>query len=516
MRRSVRAALGATLVVSALVGYVTLDVYDQVPGVLTLAPEPNTAAPTPFASPRASVPIPTPTAGMPLRPAGADAPVPNTAGLTAALAPVLAGNALGPDVAVVVRDAATGGHLVDVQADSPHAPASTLKLLSAVGVLQGLGATTTLDTKVVAGADPSRIVLVVGGDSLLEPGAGRPDQVAGRAGLADLAAHTAAALAAAGTSAVTLAVDASYAEGPASAPTWPPSFLATGITGPVAMAGLSTHRATPNHPGATDPVGEVLSTFAARLREHQVTVSVAPQPLPAEAGLGARAGGSPTPGAAAAAASATPAPTPSTSPAGAPAPGTTLAVVSSAPVVDQLVLALQESDNGLTETLARQAAFRATGARDFAGVAAYLISQAQALGLDVTGSTLYDASGLTRDARLPARLLADVLMLAGSGKVPGLADVVRELPVAALSGTLADRFTDPRTQAGVGVVRAKTGTLTGVSSLAGTVVTADGRPLVFVVLGAAPQGTPEARLALDQLAAVLATCGCRPSAGGTP
>ena len=57
MRRSVRAALGATLIVSALVGYVTLDVYDQVPGVLTLAPEPTAAAPTPSASPRAYVRI---------------------------------------------------------------------------------------------------------------------------------------------------------------------------------------------------------------------------------------------------------------------------------------------------------------------------------------------------------------------------------------------------------------------------------------------------------------------------
>lgn len=498
MRRSVRAALGVTLIASSLVGYLALDVFDQVPGVLTRVPEPTAPVAKPSATPHVSVPIPTPTTGMPLRPAGADAPAPTAAGLSAALNPVLSAGALGPDPAVIVRDAVTGAHLVDLRADIPRAPASTLKLLAAVGVLRGLGPATTLQTRVIAGVTRDRILLVPGGDSLLEPGVGRPDEVAGHAGLTDLASRTATALKAAGVPAVTLAVDRSYAEGPSSAPTWPASFLATGITGPVAMAGLSTQRAIPGRPGPADPVGEVLSAFAARLGEQGVAVTVTPQPLPAETGLAT-----------------TPAASPSTT-TGGPAAGTTLASVSSAPVLDQLVLALQESDNGLTETLARAAAFRATGARDFAGVAAYLISQAQALGLNVTGTTLFDASGLTRDNRLPARLLGDVLMLAGSGSVPGLADAIRQLPVAALSGTLADRFGDPRTQAGVGVVRAKTGTLTGVGTLAGTVVTAEGRPLVFVVLAGAPQGTPESRLALDQLAAVLATCGCRPAAGGTP
>jgi D-alanyl-D-alanine carboxypeptidase/D-alanyl-D-alanine-endopeptidase (penicillin-binding protein 4) len=58
------------------------------------------------------------------------------------------------------------------------------------------------------------------------------------------------------------------------------------------------------------------------------------------------------------------------------------------------------------------------------------------------------------------------------------------------------------------VVRAKTGTLIGVSSLAGTVVDADGRLLVFAAMADDVRSTGAARLALDKLATRLARCGC--------
>jgi D-alanyl-D-alanine carboxypeptidase/D-alanyl-D-alanine-endopeptidase (penicillin-binding protein 4) len=78
--------------------------------------------------------------------------------------------------------------------------------------------------------------------------------------------------------------------------------------------------------------------------------------------------------------------------------------------------------------------------------------------------------------------------------------------VAGGSGTLAERYHGP-TLGGRGWVRAKTGTLTGVNSLAGTVLDVDGRVLVFALVSNGP--TPvTVRPRLDALAVGLRSCGC--------
>ncbi|RQX21715.1 D-alanyl-D-alanine carboxypeptidase/D-alanyl-D-alanine-endopeptidase, partial [Micromonospora chalcea] len=84
------------------------------------------------------------------------------------------------------------------------------------------------------------------------------------------------------------------------------------------------------------------------------------------------------------------------------------------------------------------------------------------------------------------------------------------LPVGGWSGTLDERYRAAATSAGAGVVRAKTGTLSGVNAIAGTVTTADGRLLTFAVLTDRTQGSlDETRAALDRITSALAGCGCR-------
>jgi D-alanyl-D-alanine carboxypeptidase/D-alanyl-D-alanine-endopeptidase (penicillin-binding protein 4) len=77
--------------------------------------------------------------------------------------------------------------------------------------------------------------------------------------------------------------------------------------------------------------------------------------------------------------------------------------------------------------------------------------------------------------------------------------------VAGFDGTLADRFAAGAT-VGAGVVRAKTGTLTGVTAEAGVVTTCDGDLVSFAFVADEVPDTEAARAVLDQAAALLSRC----------
>jgi D-alanyl-D-alanine carboxypeptidase/D-alanyl-D-alanine-endopeptidase (penicillin-binding protein 4) len=464
-----------------LVTYATLDVFDLVPGILTRsAPTPVVLAPTPKASTGPAVTVPTVDSGAQLlQPASAGAPIPGAPALAARLGRTLTDPALGPHPGFVVRDAFTGQQLLAVDAQRPRVAASTAKLLTALAVVTTLDPHGTLPTTVVQGATPTEIVLVAGGDTMLATGAGNPTLVEGHAGLADLASQVATALQAAGTSAVTLRLDTTYAAGPRWAPGWPQADVYAGYTGGVSMLGLAGQRAVPGKPAPRDPEAAVASAFVANLRRLGITATLAPQSTWS---------------------------TPTVS--GAPVLGT----VQSAAIGDVLALALDDSDNALTEGLARQAAVKAKLGASFAAAVALVKQTATAEGVDLTGVTLRDSSGLTAGQAIPPSVLADVLQLGTDGSVPAMQDIVARLPVAGLSGTLHDRFLAKSTHAVAGIARAKTGTLTGASAMAGTVVDADGRVLSYVAVAdgiPAGVGTLDARAALDRFVAALATCGCR-------
>jgi D-alanyl-D-alanine carboxypeptidase/D-alanyl-D-alanine-endopeptidase (penicillin-binding protein 4) len=59
-----------------------------------------------------------------------------------------------------------------------------------------------------------------------------------------------------------------------------------------------------------------------------------------------------------------------------------------------------------------------------------------------------------------------------------------------------------------GIVRAKTGSLSGVNTMAGELTTQDGRLLVFAIMANGSSNVITARAALDRVAAKLVSCGC--------
>ncbi len=394
---------------------------------------------------------------------------------------------------ITVRDALTDEHLVDLRADQPLTPASTTKLLSAAAITAALPPEMTFTTRVVEGEEPEQIVLVAGGDQLLATGSGSSTAVAGRAGLADLAAETAASLADRGVSGpVDVAVDTTYADGSLVAPGWTDFWVENGFAGRISMLALEQDRALPYDPAPRDPALSAAQAFEQALVDEGVEIGVS--------GI-ERVEAPSTPESDSASAS-----TPE------PAPGAVLAEVESAPLRDVLALALTTSDNAMVEQLARQAAVASGEDSDQESVNAWVLATlGDSYALDIEDAVLADTSGLSDGTQVPMRLMADVLVSGASGRYPAFQSVLTGLPIAAYSGTLADRFGQDSAAEGRGVVRAKTGSLPSVTSLAGTVTTADGRLLVFALsvndVGSGGAEV-EARAVIDELISQLADCGC--------
>jgi D-alanyl-D-alanine carboxypeptidase/D-alanyl-D-alanine-endopeptidase (penicillin-binding protein 4) len=175
---------------------------------------------------------------------------------------------------------------------------------------------------------------------------------------------------------------------------------------------------------------------------------------------------------------------------------------------------LTHSDNDLAEALARQVAIAEGQPATFGGAAAAL-RQVLAGVLVHVGATpgsvlLSDGSGLSRLDRVqPGALTRLLAAIAGVDRARYF-PVLSGLPVAGFDGTLERRFRKGPGLPAAGVVRAKTGTLNGVSALAGLVRTRSGRLLAFdFTADSVPLGsTLASQTALDRLAAVLAGCGC--------
>ena len=382
---------------------------------------------------------------------------------------------LGRSVSVAVAEAGTGDN-VFTSGTPVVMPASTMKLLTAAAALDVLGPDHRFTTTVVR--EGKRLVLVGGGDPLLTRVSHEHDEYPHRADLTTLARQTARALTTAGVTRVRLGYDTSLFIGPAVEPTWEPDYIPENVVSPITSLWVDEGREREGFAGRSqDPALAAAQLFAKALAEHGVRVAGVPTSVPA------------------------------------PAAAAQIAAVSSAPLSQIVQHTLELSDNEAAEVLARQVAVARGGVASFAGAALEVEEVLRGLGVRLRGAVIHDGSGLSRADRLHRNTLIDVLQLATTD--PRLRVVATGLPVAGYTGSLAYRFETASREA-LGEVRAKTGTLSGVNGLAGTVVTRDGVLLTFVAIAdrVKQADTLAARAKLDQLAGALAACVCGGTGGG--
>ena len=154
-------------------------------------------------------------------------------------------------------------------------------------------------------------------------------------------------------------------------------------------------------------------------------------------------------------------------------------LTSDSPELQEILsFTLTWSDNLLAERIARLASSAAGHSLDDAGVAQTFNEVLSNLGIETTHLVTQDASGLSKENRITAKQVA--LLLVKIRNDSKFAPIIGGLPVGGITGTLRNRFIETAPQA-IGLIKAKTGTLSGTANLAGYVESGD-REYAFVIL----------------------------------
>jgi D-alanyl-D-alanine carboxypeptidase len=187
--------------------------------------------------------------------------------------------------------------------------------------------------------------------------------------------------------------------------------------------------------------------------------------------------------------------------------------IESPPLAKMIRFALLYSDNVLSQRLAMLAARKNGYPVTEDGLNEMIKSKVAEIGVDTAGVRLVDGSGLSKNNKVPAKSVAQLLLKIKSDV--RLKPIYDHLPVSGESGTLASRFLETAPQA-VGLVRAKTGSIKGTVSLAGFATSGE-KEYVFVVLadevGRTKRLQDAARRAIDRM---LGTITKPPVIGITP
>lgn len=358
------------------------------------------------------------------------------------------------------------GPLARVDTDTPLAPASTLKLLTATAALDKFGADHRFTTRVVSGPNGD-LDIIGGGDPMLATPAHIATQNAQLrfrdakfTPLSDLAD----AIVAAGVHQVSgaLVVDDHVHDTLRYLPAWKAIYGQEGDVGSLGALTVDGGDALPSGGGpAADPAITTGRQLASLLAARGVTIAGG-----VHRGL-------------------------------APLDAHEVAHVDSPPLSAIVAEMLTSSDNYTAEELLRDLAVGANGAAAATTEAGTQIVEHEmgVLGIPATGLVMHDGSGLAPDDRVSCTTMLHVIDLSTQ---PKFAAIDKGLAIAGRTGTLAGRFIgDPL----AGNLRAKTGSIGGVVGLVGTIDGPDDLHFAFIANGDFSTGAGE--VLQNQIAAAV-------------
>ena len=377
---------------------------------------------------------------------------------------------LGGGVTAFVIDANSGKVLVDINGQQAMIPASTLKIFTGIAAMNVLGAQTRFETLVKR--EGSQLTIIGGGDPTLvsqtpENWRGKPpgsEQPPSLDQLADLAVVAIGPT----TEAFVVNFDDSLFESPKAHSTWPDQYLRTGEVAP-AQGLIMDFGINDSEAVMKDPAKSAAQYFADALTARGIPATLGERKVAGDT-------------------------------------ASVLTSIKSATVTDIVERMITTSNNTMAEFLAHHIG-GANGEYTYEAGAKATTEALTAAQIDLTGVTILDGSGLSRSNQASAKSLVSALSYAS--KTDGSAWTnLSGLPVAGISGTLVDRYDVG--EPGRGTVRAKTGTLSKVVALSGTLVDASGDVLIFTfIANEVPSGTKQGEAALDEVVKALVQCGCR-------
>lgn len=351
--------------------------------------------------------------------------------------------------------AAAGGLVVGEAPDRQVVPASNQKVLTATSALARISPETKFRTEVRATSAPiggtlnGDLWLVGGGDPLLETSdytktqTHDPSDATSFDALVDAVVKT-------GVTTVTGAVvgDGRRFDSSLRLPSWKRSYTSTGEVGPISGLMVNDNFTVANDRGkrtaSTNPSADAAALLKTLLAEKGVIVTGEPRAASIDEPRAAKS-----------------------------APQV-LAFVDSEPVGQVVGEMLRWSDNTTAEMMIKEVGRKDDAPGSWALGVTRVEDSLRLNAVSTKGLHMVDGSGLDVSNRVTCRLLLETVQSHASTSA-----FYQGLPVMGQTGTLRKRL---RNSVAAGAVRAKTGTLNGVSSLAGAAETTDGSTVHFAIV----------------------------------